>query len=75
MRSKLEEALGTLQDRLLDVDEVAERLGVEPSTVRHYIRTKQLPAIRLGNQYRVSEKDLQRFLDERRTVDDSPDTR
>jgi excisionase family DNA binding protein len=56
-----------LADKLLDVDEVAERLGVEPSTVRHYIRTKQLPAIRLGNQYRISEKDLQKFLDERRT--------
>ncbi len=56
-----------MADKLLDVDEVAERLGVEPSTVRHYIRTKQLPAIRLGNQYRISEKDLQKFLDERRT--------
>jgi len=56
-----------LADKLLDVDEVAELLGVEPSTVRHYIRTKQLPAIRLGNQYRISEKDLQKFLDERRT--------
>ena len=56
-----------MADKLLDVDEVAELLGVEPSTVRHYIRTKQLPAIRLGNQYRISEKDLQKFLDERRT--------
>lgn len=56
-----------MNDKLLSVEEVAERLGVTPDTIRHYIRTHQLTAIRIGNKYRIKESDLKRFLDERTT--------
>jgi excisionase family DNA binding protein len=50
---------------LLTVAEVAERCRVDPKTVRRWIATKQLPAHRLGRVWRVSERDLRRFLNER----------
>ncbi len=56
-----------MSDKLLSVEEVAERLGVTPDTIRHYIRTRQLIAIRMGNKYRIKESELTRFLDERST--------
>ena len=56
-----------MSDELLSVEEVARRLGVTPDTIRHYIRTHRLTAIRIGNKYRIKESELNRFLDERST--------
>ncbi len=56
-----------MSEKLLSVEEVAGRLGVTPDTIRHYIRTRQLIAIRVGNKYRIKEEELKRFLDERST--------
>ncbi len=56
-----------MSEKLLSVEEVAERLGVTPDTIRHYIRTHQLTAIRIGNKYRIKESELTRFLDARST--------
>lgn len=56
-------------DGLLDTREVARILGVHVQTVRRYIRSKQLPAIRLAPRlYKVRQVDLERFLNARRTV-------
>lgn len=52
-------------DRLLTVAEVAERCRVDPKTVRRWIATKELAAHKLGRVWRVSERDLRRFLSER----------
>ncbi len=58
---------------LLDTTEVARILGVHVQTVRRYIRSKQLPAIRLTPRlYKVSQGDLERFLSARRTVASEP---
>ena len=62
-----------MNEKLLSVEEVAERLGVTPDTIRHYIRTHQLTAIRIGNKYRIKESELNRFLDERSTDRDRQD--
>ena len=48
--------------------EVAERYGVQIITVWGWIRNGKLGAIRLGRDYRVSENDLKKFEDERRTI-------
>ena len=56
-----------MSDKLLSVEEVSRRLDVTQDTVRRYIRTKQLNAIRLGSKYKVSEEDLAAFINERRT--------
>jgi excisionase family DNA binding protein len=55
-------------ERLLTVDEVAERLRVTPETVRVWLRQGELAGISLGRRagYRIEEAELQRFLDRRR---------
>ena len=50
---------------LLTVQEVASHLRVDEKTVRRWIKARELPAIRLGRQWRVREADLVRFLTNR----------
>ena len=51
---------------LLTIQEVADRLRVNEKTVRRWIDTQELPAFKLGRQWRISEQDLRRFLQLRR---------
>ena len=45
------------------IEEVAEMLKVNPESVRRWVRSKQLPAIKLGGKYiRVETGDLDRFI-------------
>jgi len=48
-------------------DTVAEILDIEPEVVRDLIRKKELPAIKIGKSYRITEADLQDFLNQRYT--------
>jgi excisionase family DNA binding protein len=52
------------QDKLLKLDEVAERLGVNIETVRRWVRNGEIEVIDLGGKagYRVTEAALERFL-------------
>jgi excisionase family DNA binding protein len=52
----------------LTVNEVAERLKVTPLTVRRWLNAGSLEGIQLGDRagWRVTESDLQTFLDARR---------
>ncbi|MEV0328697.1 helix-turn-helix domain-containing protein [Micromonospora echinospora] len=43
---------------LYSVEQVAERLGLHVRTVRGYIRSGRLRAVRIGKQYRIAEADL-----------------
>ena len=50
-------------DRYLSIGEVAEELGVVYLTARSYIKNGYIQAIkRGGNRYRVSKKELDRFI-------------
>jgi excisionase family DNA binding protein len=52
--------------RLLTVEQVADRLQVHPETVRRWLRAGRLRGVRLGGSklgYRVSEDELERFVD------------
>ncbi len=48
--------------RLLTIPEVAERLRVNPKTVRRWIAGDELAAYRVGRQWRISEDQLMIFL-------------
>lgn len=48
---------------LLTVAEVAEVLRVSNMTVYRLIKAGDLPALRVGKNYRIREADLTRFLD------------
>lgn len=54
-------------DRLLKLEEVAERLGVHRDTVRHWVYKGLIPAIRLpGNAgRRIRESELEAWLSNR----------
>jgi excisionase family DNA binding protein len=47
---------------LLTVDEIARLLKVNPVTVRRFISTGRLPAVRVGRRIRVHRKDAEALL-------------
>jgi len=52
-----------MTEKLLSPEEVAERLGVTPNTVRTWLRDGSLKGIKLGRKiWRVNETELQKFL-------------
>jgi excisionase family DNA binding protein len=53
-----------MSDNLLTAAEVADRLRVSTMTVYRLIRRGELPAVRVGRNYRVREPDLEAFLDQ-----------
>jgi excisionase family DNA binding protein len=63
------------KDELLDVETVAEELGIHIETVRKWIREKQLKALNLGRRggYRIRRSDLDEFLRKRETIQDHDD--
>ena len=50
-----------MPSELLSVDQVAELLGLQPRTIRTYVRSGRLKATRIGKQYRIAREDLDRF--------------
>jgi excisionase family DNA binding protein len=49
-------------DPLLTAEEVAEQLRVSTMTVYRLIRRGELPAVRVGRNYRVRTADLEAYL-------------
>jgi excisionase family DNA binding protein len=45
--------------RFYSLEQVAERLGLQVRTVRSYVRSGRLKAIRIGKQYRVTRESLE----------------
>jgi excisionase family DNA binding protein len=52
-------------DRLLTVGEVAATMRVSNMTVYRLIKSGQLPAVRVGKNYRIRESDVSGYLSER----------
>lgn len=51
-------------DELLTVAEVADLLRVSAMTVYRLIRSGELPAVRVGRNYRVRRRDLDSYLEQ-----------
>lgn len=61
-------------DKLLSTDEVAEVLGLGRRTIERYLRTRKIPAIKLGKEWKVEPADLRRYLDNlKATIPPEPD--
>ena len=43
-------------------EEIAQRLKLDPETIRRWIRRGELPAVKVARQWRVSEDNLDDFL-------------
>ena len=51
--------------RLLSVDESAQRLGLKPATIRAWLlRRKNLPFVRCGRAVRIPLEAIERFIQE-----------
>jgi excisionase family DNA binding protein len=56
-----------MPNKMLSVEEIADELGVNPETVRVWIRSGELVALSIGKGYRISRADLDDFIRRRRT--------
>ena len=56
-----------MPEKQLTVEEVAEELRVHRETVRQWIREGELDAFDTGRGYRISRKDLDDFIQKRKT--------
>lgn len=55
------------EGNFLSTEEVAKILSVKEEVVRDLIRKRELPAVKIGKSYRITETDLQLFLNDRYT--------
>jgi excisionase family DNA binding protein len=51
-----------LAEPMLDIIDVADTCRVSEKTVRRWIKAGDLPAARLGNQWRIHPRDLRTFV-------------
>ena len=54
-----------LEDPLLTVGEVAQVMRVSNMTVYRLIKSGQMAAIRVGKNYRIRRRDVERYLSDR----------
>lgn len=52
-----------MQDRLMEVSEVAQYLGISKRTLYRHLREEGLPAYRLGGQWRFKKEKLDEWLE------------
>lgn len=50
----------------LSPEEVAEKLGLHPNTVRRYLRRGVIPAVKFDRIYRIEIKDLEAFIQKKK---------
>lgn len=48
-------------------EEVADLLKVHPKTVREMIKSKRLQAIRVGQEYRITDEQIRQYIEENKT--------
>ena len=47
---------------MLSTDEVADRMGVTPKTLRTYIREGKVRAIRFGRHWKITKEEVERVM-------------
>ncbi|MGD0153299.1 MAG: helix-turn-helix domain-containing protein [Thermacetogeniaceae bacterium] len=55
---------------LLTVEEAAEYLKMSPYVVRRWLRDKKLPGFKMGQEWRIDEKDLAALIEEAKAKQD-----
>ena len=63
-----------MEQRFMSVEQIAHDLNVSEDFVRGLIRSRQLPAYKVGKkEYRVKTTDYEKFLEDRKLTDDDKD--
>lgn len=55
-------------EKVYTIEEVATALGVSPLTIGRWLREKKLIGTKLGKKWRITESDLQDFINKNRQV-------
>ena len=55
-------------EKLLTLKEASEALGISPLTLRKWIIAGQIVGTMIGKQWRVTEQDLQDFINKNRQI-------
>ena len=56
------------ESEYMSLEEVAGKMGVKYLTIYRLVKSGELPAVRLGKQYRVSKRELEGYLEGNRNV-------
>ena len=56
------------EDRMLTIEQVAERLAMKPSTLRTWLKSGYLSGFKIGREWRVSERELAEFIESHRVT-------
>lgn len=51
-------------DKLLNIDEISDLLGVKPSTVRKWVHLGFIPHVKLGRAVRFEKKTIEEWVSE-----------
>ena len=54
-------------ENIYTVKEVAKYLNLREATIRQYITRKQLTALKIGGEWRITESDLKAFIERLKT--------
>jgi excisionase family DNA binding protein len=54
-------------DKLLTIDDVAKVFSVEPSVVRYWMRTTNIPYVKIGKQIRFDPGDIKVWVEQFKT--------
>ena len=57
-------------EKFYSCEQVADRYAVKTETVRKWIKSKKLPALKIGKLYRIKECDLIAFEQKNQTITD-----
>ena len=53
---------------VLTVEEAAEFLKVHPSTIYRLLKSRTIPAFKIGSDWRFNQESIQRWIEERETT-------
>lgn len=59
--------MGPKKKKYLALEDVADMLGVNYQLIYRLVRSGELPAIKLGRIYRVTDEDLDAYLESKKT--------
>jgi excisionase family DNA binding protein len=58
----LEDIAHPNEGRLYNVDDAAVMLSVKPATLREWLRSGKVKAVKLGNTWKISDNELRRLI-------------
>ena len=61
-----------IKSRMLVVDEVARFLRMHPTTIYRLIKSKKIPAFRVGSEWRFDREEVDRWIKTQQNIASSP---